>query len=108
MAAEIQDRFQTDSRWIVPLRRYLIVAGATTLLWEFVQVPLYTLWRDGTAAAIVFAVLHCTAGDILIATATLVLAMIVAGNGWPLDQRAYRRVGAIAIVLGIGYTGASE
>jgi hypothetical protein len=41
--------------WLIVLRQYLIVSAAAYLVWEFAQLPLYTIWREATPAAIVFA-----------------------------------------------------
>ena len=57
--------------WLAAVRRYLAAAAFGNLAWEFAQTPLYTLWRTGLAGEIAFAVLHCTAGDVVIAGATL-------------------------------------
>jgi hypothetical protein len=73
-----------------------------------VQLPLYTIWRDGTAGEIVFAVLHCTGGDILIALASLTGALLLLGRGWPLDPLAFRQVAVLAVAAGVGYTMFSE
>ena len=52
--------------WLVTLRWYLPLALAANLAWEAAQLPLYTLWREGSAGEIAAAVLHCTLGDGLI------------------------------------------
>ena len=63
--------------------------------------PLYTLWHTGTVQEIAQAVLHCTLGDLVIATAGLVVALILVGSpAWP-DQRA----GAVIASVVIGTTG---
>jgi len=50
---------------------------------------------------------HCTGGDLLIATACLVLALIIAGHSaWP--ERGFGIVAALAIVFGLAYTTFSE
>jgi hypothetical protein len=50
---------------------------------------------------------HCTLGDILIATSTLVLALVLCGSReWP--ERSFVRVATAAIVFGVGYTAFSE
>ena len=57
--------------------------------------------------SMVFAVFHCTGGDLLIALASLTGALIVAGNaGWPL--LCFRRVAALTILFGVTYTVYSE
>ncbi len=58
--------------------------------------------------ALTVAVLHCTAGDLLIATAALLLSLVILGKGWPETQAAFRRVALAAIMAGIGYTIFSE
>ena len=95
--------------WLTVFRRYIPFVLAANLAWEAAQLPLYTLWREGTPGEQAFAVLHCTGGDVLIATATLLLALMTAGDGrWPSHPPIYRRVAALALVLGVFYTIFSE
>ncbi|MGE0333859.1 MAG: hypothetical protein AB7Q76_01095 [Gammaproteobacteria bacterium] len=101
-------RPEHDGAWLRTLRRYIAFVVPAHLLWEFAQLPLYTIWRDGTAGEILFAVVHCTGGDALIATTALVTALLLAGTGWPISRDCYRRVAVIAIVIGVGYTAFSE
>jgi hypothetical protein len=71
------------------------------------QLPLYTIWYRGSAGEIGFAVVHCTAGDLLIATTTLLGAtMALADRRWP--RARFRTVGAATVVGGIAYTVFSE
>lgn len=80
---------------------------AAHLVWEAAQMPLYTLWRTGSAGDIAFAVLHCTAGDLLIAGASLLGALALCGApGWPRER--FAQVATAAIVFGLGYTIHSE
>ena len=93
--------------WLAATRRYLAAAAIANLLWESAQVRLYTLWRTGTPGEIAFAVLHCTAGDVLIAAMSLVLAlMVVASPGWP--ESRFGPVMVTAIAFGTAYTVYSE
>lgn len=93
--------------WLTAIRRYLVAILLGNLLWETAQLPLYTLWRTGTPATITAAVLHCTAGDLIIATVALVAALILHGDArWP-------RAGCISVItvtafFGVGYTVYSE
>jgi hypothetical protein len=93
--------------WLIGLRRYLFVTGALNLVWETVQLPLYTIWNEGTVGSKAFAVLHCTMGDLLIAIAVLVSALLVVGDPeWP-----GRRAGLVAgctLLIGLAYTVLSE
>src|SRR5260370_9574774 len=94
-------------KWLAGLRVYLGVSALAHLAWEVLQLPLYTLWQTGTGRDIAFAVLHCTAGDVLIAALTLLSALLVVGApAWPIAS--FRRVTAPTILLGIAYTAWSE
>jgi hypothetical protein len=94
--------------WLWVLRRYFAVIIPLHLLWEIAHLPLYTIWHDAEMAENLFAAVHCTGGDLLIAMATLLLALVALGSGWPVDPRAYRRVAGAALIMGIGYTVFSE
>ena len=82
------------------------LAAIGHFFWEALQLPLYTLWRTGTPREIVFALFHCTGGDILITTVTLAAAVTLARHfcwrpfGW--------RMVFTAIALGAAYTIFSE
>lgn len=89
------------------IRRYIGVTAIGHLLWEVIQLPLYTLWREGSPGEIAFATLHCTAGDLLIALASLAGAWLLAGAApWP--ARRFFVVAALTVALGVGYTLYSE
>ena len=85
---------------------YLIIAAAGNLVWEAGQIQLYTIWSIGTTREIFVSVTHCTGGDVLIATATLLFAALFACLlGWrPFGYP----MAATATVLGIAYTILSE
>jgi hypothetical protein len=85
---------------------YLIVAAIGHLVWEAAQLSLYTIWWTGTARENFIAVVHCTGGDVLITTATLLTAGILARlRGWhPFGSRMV----LTALGLGVTYTIMSE
>lgn len=93
--------------WLSALRRYLLFSALAHLLWEIAHTPLYTIWVEGTPGEIAFAIVHCTGGDLLIATSTLLLALFMVGNArWP-----EQRVGPVilaAVIMGVSYTVFSE
>ena len=100
-------RIASEGAWLLVLRRYFLCIAAANLVWEFAQLPLYTIWRDGTPGEIVFAAIHCTGGDILIASAAVLGSLMLLGGGrWPMDR--YRTVATAALVSGIAYTIFSE
>jgi hypothetical protein len=93
--------------WLTALRRYLAAIVLGNLAWEVAQLPLYTIWRDGSMRDIAFAVLHCTGGDLLIAGTALLGALLVTGDGrWP--RVRFYSVAAVAILGGLAYTVFSE
>jgi hypothetical protein len=93
--------------WLFALRRYLAVIVLGNLVWEFAQLPLYTIWYESSPQRIAFAAIHCTGGDVLIAGSALVGSLIVVGgNQWPYQR--YETVAAVAILSGLAYTIFSE
>jgi hypothetical protein len=67
----------------------------------------YTIWTTGTAREQALAVVHCTGGDMLIAAASLLAALLLIGTReWP--ARGFGRVAVVAIILGVAYTAFSE
>lgn len=92
--------------WLGTIRRYLLASAGLHLVWEMLQLPLYTLWSEPVGKQ-AFAVLHCTAGDLMIASLALLAALLIVGvPDWP--ARSLGRVWAVLLLLGIGYTVYSE
>lgn len=87
--------------------RHVGLLTAMNLVWEFAQMPLYTLWRTGTPGEIAWSGLHCTLGDALIGAAALGVALILRRPvGWPRQGRL--AVLLIAVGIGLGYVVFSE
>ena len=87
--------------------RYLAWSAPLHLLWEVLQLPLYNLWTTASLGAQVYAVLHCTIGDVMIAAATLGTALLaIKAKHWP--GSASRTVWFGSVMLGILYTVFSE
>lgn len=96
-----------ELRWHSAIRTYVLAVAGLNLLWEFAQLPFYTIWRTGSIQDIIIAVLHCTAGDVVIAISALILALMLLGTGdWP--KQRYLPVSAFAVLLGLVYTIYSE
>lgn len=86
---------------------YLGVSAIAHLLWESLQLPLYTIWLDNRTQDIAFAVVHCTVGDIMIAGLSLLGALVVLGaRTWPAER--FVPVIALTILIGSAYTVFSE
>lgn len=96
-----------DALWLVALRRYFVFAIPAHLIWEIVQLPLYTIWYKDPPGKIAFAAIHCTGGDAMIAGASLLGALLLCGNRhWP--NECYIAVAAPAVLAGVAYTIFSE
>jgi len=101
------DKAAASGDWLSAMRRYVIASALLNLVWEFAQLPLYTIWHQGSMREIVFAAVHCTGGDILIASVSLLATLMIIGNGrWPHDR--FHVVAAAAILGGLAYTIFSE
>ena len=93
--------------WLTALKQYFCVLLLGNLVWEFVQLPLYTLWDEGPWKRVVFAAVHCTGGDLLIGGSALMIGLLFVADGrWP--HASYGRVAIVAGVGGLAYTVFSE
>jgi hypothetical protein len=93
--------------WLGALRRFTLLATAGNLIWEVLQLPLYSLWYSADPGEIAYAVMHCTIGDMLLAVLSLAGALALVGTReWP--ARWFGRVGAMTILLGVVFTAYSE
>jgi len=93
--------------WLTALRRYIVFIAVANFVWEIAQLPLYTIWQTGTAREISLAVIHCTGGDVLIASASLLGTLLLLSNcRWP--YRRYVTIAALAVIAGLAYTIFSE
>ena len=103
----LRSQSESQSAWLSVLRRYIGCVAVANLMWEMAQVPLYTLWAEESFGKIAFAVIHCTGGDVLISSAALLGALVVAGDGrWP--NARFRTTAAVAVFGGLAYTIFSE
>lgn len=93
--------------WRFIVFRYLPRLTLFSLAWEILQLPLYTIWQEARPGRIAFAVAHCTAGDVLIGAAVLLLALILSRAKQPADWSA-KRIGTGMVVLAVFYTLISE
>lgn len=94
-----------------PILRGILVWAALSfalnLVWELVQLPLYTIAATGTPAQLAYAVLHCTLGDVIIASGSFVVAgLLLRAPDWP-STRPWPGI-TIAMASGLIYTIYSE
>jgi len=93
--------------WLAALRIYIATTVVSHAIWEIIQLPLYTIWSTGTPREIMFAIVHCTAGDFLIAALSLVAALLLlGGNAWP--NARFIPVMIATLSLSLSYTIYSE
>lgn len=96
-----------EMRWHSAIRSYVFYTVGLNLLWEIIQLPFYTIWHTSSKQDVAFAVLHCTAGDGIIAITTLVLGIAVFGApDWPKKQNLF--VNCFVVITGLVYTIYSE
>lgn len=94
-----------QKRWRF-VRDYLTVVTSLNLLWEIGHLPLYTIWNSAGIRGSLLAAIHCTVGDLIIATVSLGVAVLFAGRNWPYD--GYLNVATVTVLLGVAYTVFSE
>lgn len=89
------------------LARWTALAFLLHGIWETAHLPLYILWDDPDRWRVARYVLHCLAGDVLIATATyLLIAIVFRDFDWP--ARWPWSAGTFLLALGLAFTAASE
>lgn len=99
--------YRSRAVWRFVFARFVPLLAAGNLVWEILQLPFYTLWQEGTPRSRLFAILHCTAGDVMIGTAALLASVMLFGRrGWP--RFKHRRVLGAATFAGVAYTVFSE
>lgn len=86
---------------------YVGLSAVGHLAWEVAQLPLYGLWHAASPSEMAFAVLHCTGGDVLIASSTLFASFVVL-RAWRWARLNVLRLAVVAGPLGIAYTAFSE
>lgn len=92
--------------WLIGLRVYLVASILLHAAWETLQLPLYTIYAEPWSKQL-FAVIHCTLGDAMIAGLSLLLVLaLMATSDWP--ERGLIKTAAITVALGMGYTVYSE
>lgn len=99
--------FRDREAWSFIALRYVPWLAGLNLVWETLQMPLYTLWAEAPLRDIAFAIVHCTAGDVLIGVSALAMALMLT-RARALEDWHWSGVGALLLLLGLGYTVFSE
>jgi len=92
----------------LPELQLVMLALPLHLLWEIAQFPLYTVWHEGDWTYILYGLVHCTLGDMMILLSVFwLLALLNRSRYWvyasPVAVNAM-----LFTVLGVGYTIYSE
>ena len=93
--------------WLRAARWYLCALVPLNLFWELIQLPLYQIWQTAPPPTLIFAVVHCTAGDVLIGVTSLFAALLIGGaDDWP--RARFGWVAGLTILGGLLFTIYSE
>jgi hypothetical protein len=93
--------------WLRPLRVYVFSLTACNLIWEALQLPLYTVWSTASMGELFYDVLHCTVGDTMIASLALFSSILIAGSVTSPRAR-FTAISVLTVLFGLGYTIYSE
>lgn len=86
---------------------WALLALPLHLLWEIAHLPFYTLWDNSSRSLIAAYVLHCTLGDVMIATAAYgITALLWRRMAWPWHSSVWSLV--VLTIIGVSYTLFSE
>ena len=95
-------------KWLsIPELQLAMFGLPLELLWEVAQFPLYTVWHEGDWGYILYGLVHCTLGDLLILlVAYWVVALLNRNRYWYRSNILVN--GFLFTLLGLGYTIYSE
>jgi hypothetical protein len=106
--ADPSDPTATMNNWRHwPETRLLRLALPIETLWEIVQFPLYTVWHERGWGYILYSLVHCTAGDLLILLVCYEFVALMNRTRHWYRERALGN-GLLFTVLGAAYTVFSE
>ena len=101
------ENLDASNGWLRGLRVYLVASILLHGVWETLQLPLYTIWYHEPWSKQLFAVIHCTLGDAMIAALSLLIVLsLAATSDWP--SRGFAGTAWITVFLGLIYTIYSE
>jgi hypothetical protein len=89
------------------LGAWVVASFALNLPWEIAHVPLYSFPADAGWLVIGYDILHCTAGDVLIALCIFLLASVGLYDLAWINRRPWSGA-VLAAVMGVTYTAYSE
>jgi hypothetical protein len=97
-----------QQKWIsIPELQLVMFGLPLELLWEVAQFPLYTVWHEGDWSYILYGLVHCTLGDLLILLIAYWLVALLNRNRYWYRSNILVN-GFLFTLLGLGYTIYSE
>ena len=85
----------------------LVLSLPLHFLWEIAQFPLYTVWHEGDWSFILYGLVHCTLGDLLILLSVFwLVSLLNKSRNWIFSPSMPNIV--LFTVLGLNYTIFSE
>lgn len=92
---------------ILPEVQLLMLSLPLHLLWEIAQFPLYTVWHENDWSYIIYGLIHCTLGDMLILISVFWIVSLLNRSRCWIYSPALSNV-ILFTILGLGYTIFSE
>ena len=106
-----------DSSWNISERvslwekspeiQLLMLSLPLQLLWEIAQFPLYTVWHEGDWSYILYGLVHCTLGDLLITLSVFWFVSLLNRSRYWIFSPSFSNI-IIFTALGLSYTIFSE
>ena len=90
-----------------PEYRLLLLSLPLQTLWEIAQFPLYTVWHEGDWSFILYGLVHCTLGDLLILLSIFWLISLLNKSRYWIFSPSMPNI-VLFTVLGLAYTIFSE
>ena len=91
----------------LPEIQLLMLSVPLQLLWEIAQFPLYTVWHEGDWSYILYGLIHCTLGDLLILLSVFwFVSLLNRSRHWIFSPSLFNVV--LFTCFGLGYTIFSE
>jgi hypothetical protein len=91
----------------LPETRLVMVALPLEILWEIAQFPLYTVWHQNNWGYILYGLIHCTLGDLIILLIAYETVALLSRNRYWYTRTTYAS-GVLFVLLGASYTVFSE
>ncbi|MCW9046652.1 MAG: hypothetical protein OQK46_01125 [Gammaproteobacteria bacterium] len=91
----------------IPEVQLLMLSVPLQLLWEIAQFPLYTVWHESEWSYIIYGLIHCTLGDMLILISVFwIVSLLNRSRSWIYSPALSNII--LFTILGLGYTIFSE